>query len=192
LSAQDRQLVDKKGDISGIAHLFRDSTPVLTLLGTRGRNADWNERDKSQGFRCIPLLSSKYVTSLSMLSMQFKNMNFDFSQFDDWDTSIVEKGRAGEYSGMLYVNDAVIDKDDQNRMIVPRQEFVTEYGVKTVLGFGAGYSNHPTIVTLFAFTNEILTKSVAEPFAQLLEAYTSVSKELIQNGRIFSTPLKAL
>ena len=64
LPAQDRQLVDKKAKDSGSAHLYNEGTPVLTLLGTRGEKADWNERHKSQGFRCIPLVSSEYVASL--------------------------------------------------------------------------------------------------------------------------------
>jgi hypothetical protein len=185
MSAQDRQLVDKRANTSGTMHLLRESTPILTILGTKGLNADWNERDKSQGFRCIPLVSSRYVASLPMLCMQFMSMKFDFNKFDDWDALIVENGSLCEYSGMLYINDAGIDKDSQNRMIVPRQEFVANYGVKTVFGFGRGYSNRPTIVTLFAFTNEIFCKAVAEPFAQLLDAYTSASEALIENGAIF-------
>ncbi len=186
LPAQDKQLVDKKANDSGTAHLYNDGTPVLTLLGTRGQKSDWNVRPKSQGFRCIPLVSSGYVASLSMLSMQFRKMKFDFGLFDTWDKTIVAKGRADGYSGMLYIKDAGIEKDEQGRMIVPRQEFVAENNIKTVLGFGSGYSNHPTIAALFAFTNETLSESTVKPFASLLETYISTSKELVRNGRIFS------
>jgi len=184
LLAEDKKLVDKKANDSGTAHLYKDGTPILTLLGTRGQKSDWNERHKSQGFRCIPLVSSTYVASLSMLSMQFKKMEFDFGLFDTWDTTIVAKGHANEYSGMLYIRHACTERDEQGRMIVPHQEFVAEYNVKTVLGFGDGYSNHPTIVNLFAFTNEILRESMMKPFASLLESYISISKELVGKGRI--------
>lgn len=186
LPTQDRQLVDKKANDSGTTHLYSDGTPILTLLGTRGQKSEWNERHKSQGFRCIPLVSSAYVASLSMLSMQFKKMEFDFGLFDAWDTTIVATGHADEYSGMLYVNHAGIDKDEQGRMIVPHQAFVAENNVKTVVGFGGGYPNHPTIATLFAFTNEILSESMMKPFASLLETYISISKELVGSGRILS------
>ncbi|MGA3209048.1 MAG: hypothetical protein ABSE05_14670 [Syntrophales bacterium] len=192
LPTQDQQLVNKKANDSGTMHLLKDRTPILTLLATRGQKPDWNERDKSQGFRCIPLVSRKYGASLSMLSMQFKSMNFDFSQFDDWNALIVKRGRADQYSGILYVREAGTDKDDQNRMVVPRQEFVADYGVKTALGFGGGYTSHPTIIILFAFTNEILSRPAAEPFTQLLEAYRSVSGKLIENGRIFAQPVTAI
>jgi hypothetical protein len=186
LAMQDKQLVDKKANDSGTAHLYNDGTPILTLLGTRGQKSDWNKRHKSQGFRCIPLVSSTYVASLSMLSMQFKKMEFDFGLFDTWNTTIVAKGHADEYSGMLYVKHAGIDKDEQRRMVVPCQEFVAENNVKTVLGFGGGYSNHPAFATLFVFTNEILSESMMKPFVSLLETYISISKELVGNGRIFS------
>lgn len=184
LPTLDKQLVGKKADDSGTAHLYNDGTPILTLLGTRGQKSDWNERHKSQGFRCVPLVSSAYVASLSMLSMQFKKMQFDFGLFDTWDTTVVAKGRADEYTGMLYIHHAGTGKDDQGRMIVPHQEFVAEYNVKTVLGFGGGYSNHPTFVTLFAFTNENLSESMMKPFASLLESYISISKELVGGERV--------
>lgn len=186
LPAQDKQLVDKKAHDSGTAHLCNDGTPILTLVGTRGKQSDWNERQKSRGFRCIPLISGEYVASLSMLSMQFRKMNLDPGLFDRWDAAIVARGRADEYSGMLYVENAGIDKDELGRMIVPRQDFVAENNVRTALGFGAGYAHHPTIVTLFAFTNEILSESMMKPFGSLLEAYISISKELVGKGRILS------
>ncbi len=186
LPPQDQLLVDKKANDSGTGHLYKDTTPVLTLLGTRGQRPEWNHRAASQGFRCIPLVSSGYVASLSMLSMQFRTMNFDLALLDGWNTTIAANARADEYTGMLYVNHAGMDKDQQGRMVVPRQEFVVENNVKTALGFGTGYSSHPTIVMLFAFTNEILNKTAMEPFSSLLQNYLSISKECLNRGRIFS------
>lgn len=186
LPDQDRLLVDKKIKDSGTTPLFSDKTPVLALLGSRGQEADWNDRRTSKGFRCIPLVSSGYVESLSMLSMQFRTMRFDLKLFDNWNSTVVINGHANEYAGMLYVNHAGTDRDEQGRMIVPRQEFVAENNVKTVLGFGGGYSKHPSIVTLFAFTNELLSKEQIKPFSSILEAYLSVSEELVGNGLIFS------
>lgn len=183
----DQQLVDNKAKDSGTRHLYKDTTPVLTLLGTRGRSPEWNQRAKSQGFRCIPLVSSSYVASLSMLSMQFKAMNFDLALLDAWDTTVAANAHADEFTGMLYVNHAAMDKDEQGRMVVPRQEFVLENNVKTALGFGTGYSDHPTILTLFAFTTEILNKTAMEPFSSLLQDYQAVSGVYLKSGRIFAS-----
>ncbi len=185
MSTADKQSIDIKINVANTVFEFNDRTPILTLLGTRGQNSDWNERRKSQGFRCIPLLSSEYVASLSMLASQFKNMNLNFNDFNAWEETVVAKGRADDFSGILYVKNASIDKDDQDRMVVPKQDFVTEHNVKTVLGFGSGYSNHPTLVTLFIFTNEILDKSMMEPFVTLLESYKSASKKIVADGRFF-------
>lgn len=88
--------------------------------------------------------------------------------------------------GLLYVNHSGRDKDEQGRMIVPRQEFVAENNVRTTLGFGSGYSNHPTVVTLFAFTNEILNESMMKSFTALLEAYLEKTRGLVEKGRILS------
>ncbi len=186
LSDQDRQLVDKKANDSGTSHLIGDTTPVLTLLGTRGQRAEWNQRSKSRGFRCIPLVSSGYVSSLAMLSMQFKAMNFDLSSLDRLGSTNAADDHAHEYTGMLYVKHAALDRDEQGRMIVPHQDFVAENNVKTTLGFGTSYSDPPTIVTLFAFTNEILNKTEMEPFSSLLQCYLSASREFLDTRRIFS------
>lgn len=182
----DQQLVDKKANDSGTGQLYKETTPILTLLGTRGQRPEWNQRTTSQGFRCIPLVSSGYVGSLSMLSMQFKAMNLDLALLDTWDTTITGNNHADEYTGMLYVNHAGTDKDEKGRMVVPRQEFVSENDVKTALGFGTGYSDHPTIITLFAFTNESLNKTAMEPFSSLLQDYVSVSGDLLKSRRIFA------
>jgi len=76
-------------------------------------------------------------------------------------------------------------KDSQERMIVPKQEFVTANGLKTTLGFGSGYASHPTLVTLFAFTNETVERSAVKPITNLLEAFTSSTESLVGKGRFF-------
>lgn len=187
LPSNDQQLVENKVKASGSVHLLNDRTPALTLMGTRGKKPEWNDRSRSQGFRCIPLVSSEYVSSLSMLSMQFRKMNMDFRLFDSWETSVVARGRADEYKGTLYIEHAATDKDEQGRMIVPRQDFVAENNVKTVLGFGSGYPNSPTIATLFVFTKDVLDGTKVEPFASLLQTYVEISKELVGRGSIFQS-----
>jgi len=112
-------------------------------------------------------------------------MNVDLSYFDSWDSTIAAKGHADEHAGMLYVNDATIDRDEQGRMIVPRQDFVAANNVKSVLGFGIGYSGQPAFVMLFVFANEILNKQEMEPFAAILKAYQEISEKSVRDGRIF-------
>lgn len=114
-----------------------------------------------------------------MLSRQFDTIGLDLSLIDDWETNVTSTGRADQFRGMLYIGDAAIDRDSQGRMSVPKQGFVTSSGVKTTLGFGSGYASHPTVVTLFAFTNEYVEPDNVRPLTTLLDRYMNVSEELV-------------
>jgi hypothetical protein len=92
---------------------------------------------------------------------------------------------------MLYIRNAGTDRDEQGRMIVPVQDFVAVHGIRPVLGYGSGYKNHPTMVTLFAFTREDIEKAQVEQLAVLLKAYVSISAELVRQRRIFRRSLPA-
>lgn len=185
LPQEDRRFVDGRGRATNTSHLIHGGTPIFALLSTRGAKPEWNDRKASEHFRCIPLASSAFVSSLSMLSRQLESVGFDIGLIDAWETKVASMGRADQFHGMLYIRDAGIERDSQGRMIVPKQEFVAASGVKTTLGFGSGYAGQPTLVTLFAFTNETLERSAVEPFAKVLEGFISATGELVAKGRFF-------
>lgn len=185
LPEEDRRFVDGRGRDTNTSHLINGATPIFTLLGSRGEMAAWNDRRASSHFRCIPLASTAFVSSLSMLSRQFESVGLDLGLIDVWETKVVSIGCADQYRGVLYIRDAGIDRDVQGRMVVPKQEFVGANGVKSVFGFGSGYARHPTLVTLFAFTNETVERSAVEPFTNLLEAFISSTELLVGQGRFF-------
>lgn len=185
LPEEDRRFVDGRGRATNTLHLIHDATPIFTLLSTRGERPEWNDRSSSSFFRCIPLASTAFIASLSMLSRQFESVGFDLGLIDDWEAKVTSTGRADQYRGMLYVGDSAADRDPQGRMVVPKQEFVASNGVKTSLGFGSGYVGHPTLVTLFAFTNEYVEPDIVRPLTTLLDSYMNVSEELVRQGKIF-------
>lgn len=185
LPKEERLFVDRRGRETQTSHLLHAATPIFTLLGTRGQRPEWNDRSASSHFRCIPLASTAFVSSLSMLSRQFESVGFDLGLIDNWDREVVATGRADRYRGILYIRDAGIDRDTQGRMIVPKQDFVAAAGVKTTLGFGSGYTEHPTMVTLFAFTNESIERSAVEPISKLLEGFIASTVALVEEGRFF-------
>lgn len=184
LPPKDQQLVREKAAQAGFPDKIHDKTTVLTLLGSRGEQPQWNRRTDSETFRCIPLFSSGYVSSLSMLAAQLQSMAFDLDLLDSWD-KVVKSGRADEWKGMLYVGDSENDRDDQGRKIVVKQDFVAEYGVKTSLGFGSGYAHHPTLITLFLFANEFVERTVASRCMELLEIYKCMTRSAVANGTFF-------
>lgn len=186
LSAEDRELVRQKCEERDVTRALHGRTPVLTLLGTRGRKPDWNHRERSQRFRCIPLVSTTYVAALPMLAAQLRSMRFDLDLIDRWEQQVAPLGHADGHSGMLYVRDAALDRDEEGRSVVPAQAFVTNNAVRTVIGCGTGYSCHPALATLFVFTAEHLERPRVEPFSLLLQAYKAMSEPLVAAGSIFS------
>lgn len=185
LPEEDRHFVDERGRQINSSHLINDATPIFTQFGTRGSRPEWNNRRDSSFFRCIPLVSTAFVSSLSMLSRQFESVGFDLGLIDAWEEKVISAGRADQYRGLLYIKDAGIDRDSKGRMVVPKQEFVAANNVKTTLGFGSGYTGHPTLVTVFAFTNETIDISTLEPFKNLLEKFISSTESLVSQGRFF-------
>lgn len=185
LPEEDRRFVDGRGRETNTSHLIHGATPIFTLLGSRGEQPEWNDRRASTHFRCIPLASSAFVSSLSMLSRQLESVGFDIGLIDAWEAKVASTGRADQFRGVLYIRDAGSERDSQGRMIVPKQDFVAGSGVKTTLGFGSGYVSHPTLATLFAFTNETLEISAVEPFENALEAFISSTEELVTKRRFF-------
>lgn len=185
LPEEDRLFVDGRGRATGTSHLIHDATPIFTLLGTNGNRPEWSDRRASAHFRCIPLASTAFVASLSMLSRQFDSVGLDLSLIDDWETKVTSTGRADQFRGILHVGDSATEKDPQGRMVVPKQDFVAACGVKTSLGFGSGYANHPTLVTMFAFANEYVEPDVVRPLTTLLDRYMNISEELVRQGRVF-------
>lgn len=185
LPQEEQLFVDARGQATSTSHLIHGATPIFALLGTRGKRPEWNDRCQSQHFRCIPLASTAFVASLSMLSRQFESVGFDLGLVDDWETKVVSTGRADRYRGLLYIGDAGVERDSQGRMIVPKQDFVAANNVRTTLGFGSGYAGHPTMVTLFAFTDEAVERSSVEPLANLLEGFITSTESLVRQGRIF-------
>lgn len=186
LPAADRAFVDQRGIDTGTSHLIQDATPIFTLFGTRGERPEWNDRQMSRHFRCIPVASTAFVASLSMLSRQFESVGLDVGLIDDWQGTVVAGGRADHYRGVLHIPEAGTDRDQHGRMIVPKQDFVADSGVRTVFGLGSGYRRHPTLLTLFVFTNRVLDRSVAEPYLALLELFRDRTEDLVCRGSFFA------
>lgn len=186
LPLEDRLFVDERGRATNTSHLIHGATPVFTLLGSRGERPEWNDRTASSHFRCIPLSSTAFVSSLSMLSRQFESVGLDLAIIDDWETKVAALGRGDQFRGTLYIRDASIDRDLQGRMIVPKQDFVAANGVKSVFGFGSGYENHPSLVTLFAFIREELAERALEPFTDLLKAFVASTETLVAKELFFA------
>jgi hypothetical protein len=70
-------------------------------------------------------------------------------------------------------------------MIVPAQDFVRSYGVKTVFGLGGSYLNG-TCVILILFTRELMEREEVEKFMPLVNTIKSATMSLVMRDRIFT------
>src|SRR5262245_16755199 len=54
--------------LPGAATLLTGTTPILSLVGTQGQKADWNDRRKSRQHGAIPLISAEFVDGIPMIA----------------------------------------------------------------------------------------------------------------------------
>jgi len=102
----------------------------LTLMATVGQSASWNSRHLSRGHRAIPLPSPEIVEKAPMISQLIKEMGLELSSVLQPSPEVVRE-LAGKRHGVFHVEDAL-----GSPYIPAQQEFVAQYGIRSVLGFG--------------------------------------------------------
>ncbi|MBN2393930.1 MAG: hypothetical protein JXR84_24565 [Anaerolineae bacterium] len=185
LPAANRTFVSRLAQNQSITQLINDNTLVLSLLGTRGARATWNDRHQSQGHVGIPLASAAFIDKIPMMSRLLKEIGLDLDWIDRRDTDIVIKAM-GRVSGVFYVQDAKTAVDQQGRKIIAAQDFVEANQVKTVFGLGGGYATSQTFVTLIVFCREALVKSQAALFTPVITNFKANTMSLASGGKIFA------
>ncbi|MET0386421.1 MAG: hypothetical protein ABW321_10705, partial [Polyangiales bacterium] len=141
------------------------STPVLTLLGSAGRDASWHGRNTSKGHLAIPLLDQRFVQGAPMIAKLLSDLDIDLKCLDDG-RPIATRQMLGGRNGTFYVPDAQVARDDRGRSIIPARDFVTQHQVRTVFGMGGAYTDGG-LVAAIVFTGELLDRPVIERFPSL-------------------------
>jgi hypothetical protein len=185
LPNSNKQFVDSLAKSVGIVPLMTDRTPVLSLIGTRGQRPEWNNRRQSQGHVGIPLASGAFISSIPMMSRLLKQLGLDLAWIDEWDTKIVAEQNLSKFSGMFYVQDARTEFDKQGRNVIAAQDFVEEFGVRTVFGFGGGYLQAETFVVLIVFTRETIQQEIVQPFTTVINAFKIATLENGLKSEVF-------
>ena len=101
----------------------------LTLMGTAGVEKAWNDRRRSSGHQAIPLPTAAVVEQAPMVAQLIRALGLDIA------TAIAPSGDivrdlAGKTYGVFHVPEA------KGSAYIPAQDFVTRYGVRSVVGFG--------------------------------------------------------
>jgi hypothetical protein len=106
----------------------------LTLLGTRGETAAWNNRQLSQGHRAIPLPSPQVVEGAPMIAQLFKQMGADIADIVRPAPAMLANPEKQTYN-VFHVPDA------KGSPHIPAQaEFVGKFRIGSVVGFGGALS----------------------------------------------------
>lgn len=188
LPPPNQAFVNRLATSQGITHLINDQTLVLSLLGTRGEKATWNSRNDSQGHVGIPLASADFIDAIPMMSRLLRELGLSLDWIDSRDTEIVAK-TIGKMAGVFHVLDAKTTVDIKGRKIIAAQDFVAANNVKTVFGFGGGYtvkSMKATFITIIVFTRETIEKSQAEMFMTLANRVKASTIGIVSLGKIFA------
>ena len=160
-----------------------DATPVLSLLGTHGREIAWRDRHKSRDHAGIPLLDKAFVASIPMVARLLTQVGFDLSWLDR-DRDSYARSLVGGFNGVFYVPDAATSVDEAGRLVIPAQDFVSQYGVKSVFGMGGAYVDG-TVVAAILFTNVSIPRAPAEQISTVLGGFKSATLPMVLERRFF-------
>jgi hypothetical protein len=159
------------------------STPVLSLLATRGKEPSWNDRKTSLAHRAIPLLSSATVAEAPMVAKLLSDLDIDLKPLDDG-RPIATRQMLGGKNGTFYVEDAAVARDARGRYIISSREFATKYNVHTVFGMGGAYLDGMLVVTIL-FCSEVLERFTVDRFPTFIGSFKIATASLVAQSRLF-------
>jgi hypothetical protein len=176
LPAASKTFVSDLGKSKGVSGLINDKTMILSLVGTAGQAPAWNDRRQSQGHLGIPLCSAEFIDAIPMMSRLLQELGLNLAWFDKSDLAVVEKAVFGQNS-LFYVANAGQATDAKGRKIIPAQDFVAAYGVRTVFGMGTSYVGGAFAVSIF-FTNETIAKDELTRLTGLINTFKVATSRL--------------
>lgn len=184
LPESNQQFVRQLADSVGTASNLKATTPVLSLLGTQGVEADWNDRRKSKDHLGIPLISAAFVDSIPMISRLLKELGVPMHWLDGQESASIEQ-IMNRSVGLFYIQNAAEAVDAQRRKIISAQNFVSSYKVQSVFGTGGAYTGGQ-IMVMVVFCRETFPRAVAERFLGLSILFKTKTRRLVGSGKIFA------
>ncbi|OAD19567.1 hypothetical protein THIOM_004788 [Candidatus Thiomargarita nelsonii] len=188
LSTFNQNFVKNLARQLNIESALTNTTPVLSLLGTRGNEPEWNDCRQSKGHLGIPLVSPEFVDTIPMVSRLLNQLGLGL----DWIGMPAEKlslqtKSASDVTGTFLVQDAKNDLDSKNRRIIPMQDFVADYNIKTVFGFGGRYLvGNQSVIAAILFSKESLTVDTPKKLSPIIRSFKVSTMRLLKKEKIFS------
>jgi hypothetical protein len=131
----------------------------LVLFASAGDKSDWNSRAGSKGHQAIPLPNEAAISNAPMISELLSEMGLSSGALVKPDANLMLDPEKTDFN-VFHVPDAY------GSPYVPSQDFVTEYGVKSVLGFG-GLLPSRNLFAVILFSKARIPRATAECFKSL-------------------------
>jgi hypothetical protein len=170
LPASNQRWVRGLAESAGAEGELNDTTPVLSLIGTHGDEADLCDRRKSQGHVGIPLISASFVEAIPMISRLLKELGVPVEWVDSHDSEMIVNA-IGDRAGLFFVDSAADAVDHEGRKIIVAQDFVAQRGIRSVFGAGGAYATGQILV-IVCFCRDGFTRQVAQQFLPLVSHFT--------------------
>jgi len=185
LPAEERVFINEFVEKVQATQTLDDETPVLVLLGTHGIESNWNDRTKSSGHRAIPLLSEAFVAEAPMIARLLRETGFSLPSQIKANRQFVRDVGAGN---LFFVGDATNTTDERGRRIIPATDFVDRYGIRTVYGSGAAYSNG-LFLTGIVFSRKVISRDDAARIPPLMRELVDATSALATPATMFPPPV---
>jgi hypothetical protein len=179
----DRVQQFAKGLAGGAGVTLGPTSSVLTLFGTAGKEANWKDILASRGHVGIPLATPDFVDAIPMMSALLEQLGFDLGWIRG-EPEIVARA-VGRMGGTFYVGEASTATDARGRKIIAAQDFVSQYNVKTVFGFGGGYPIGGKFAVAICFLRETISEDMALQFQRLINIFKSETTYIISEKKLF-------
>lgn len=184
LPEKNKEFVRNLAQSGGVLDKIKDSTLVLSLLGTSGVEPEWHNRHNSKGHIGIPLASADFIDAIPMMSRLLRQLGLNLDWIEEEDTKLVLK-TMGRLSGVFFVQDPREERDKQGRLIIAAQDFVEKYDVKTVFGIGGGYLGSTIMFTSIIFSRERLERKHVQPFMLQANIFKTATLDIVDDEKIF-------
>lgn len=180
-----KTFVQELAESAGADAALKGTTPVLSLLGTDGQEDAWSDRRNSKGHKGIPLISAAFVGGIPMISRLLRELGVPLDWIDSHEAQRIVT-TIGNTVGLFFVQDAAEAKDEQARQVIPAQDFVSAYGVKSVFGTGGAYPGGQILV-LVVFCRDKVARATAELFLPLADLFRGKTSSLVAPAKVFAS-----
>ena len=184
LPTHRRQFVQKVAREGGVEALLTPEMPILSLVGTHGSNPEWQNWRTSRNHIGIPLASAAFVESMPMVSALLSDLGVGRPAPSRAASGLIHRLIGGDGSSIFHVEDAKRAVDRRGRKVIPSQQFVLAYDIKTVFGMGGSWPDG-SLSAFVVFTRETIGVGVVRRLAPLMTVFRSCTTSLVMRGRYF-------